>query len=265
MRALVTGASAGGIGGAIALELARSAAARGETAWLAISATGSRPGFGQLESELLETGAKVRSIPGDLSDAEFPARLISQAAEFCGGLDAVISNAGSGRPNRLVDVPLQDWDHMLAVHARAAWLLAKAAYPHLRESRGAMVATGSISGTAPHFGQGAYPAAKAALIVLCQQLALEWGKEGIRVNVVSPGPVRTDFNAHVYADPERVRARHAAIPLGRLGLPEDIAKMVAFLVHADASFVTGQNIVVDGGLLVSSLDRIGAVKAVRQE
>jgi NAD(P)-dependent dehydrogenase (short-subunit alcohol dehydrogenase family) len=260
MRALITGASHGGIGGAIALELARQAKAAGSVAKIAISATGARPSLALLEREIRDSGAELTTILGDLSDPAFPVRLVDEAASFCGGLDALVSNAGLHRPNQLVDATVEDWDLLFAVHARAAWLLAKSAYPHLKASKGAMVATGSITGTAPHYGQSVYPAAKAALIVLCQQLALEWGKDGIRVNVVSPGPVRTEINAHIYADPERVRVRNETIPIGRLGEPNDVAKMTAFLLGPDAGFVTGQNIVVDGGLLISSLNRIGPLK-----
>ena len=89
-------------------------------------------------------------------------------------------------PGRFNGLPLEDWDRVISVYTRAAWLLAKAAYPALKEARGARVATGSINGSFPHAGQGAYAAAKAALPSLCQTLGMEWASDGIRVNVVSP-------------------------------------------------------------------------------
>lgn len=242
-RVLLTGASRDGIGGAVARRLARDGTAR-----MVISATGRDPGLKELAGELEDLGAAVLAVPGDLADPAFPAVLVSDAAGFCGGLDLVVSNAGRSSHGQLNDVDLAGWDTMLAVHARAAWLLAKAAFPHLAESRGSLIATGSVSGTSPHADHGAYPVAKAALIMLCQTLALEWAPAGVRVNVVSPGPVATGNSTKPYAA--------GVIPLGRAGLPEDIAGAVAFLAGPDASFITGENMLVDGGLTRSVLERI---------
>ncbi len=260
MRALVTGTSHGGIGGAICDRLARDAVQRGEQLSIAISATGHRPGLDQLAVELKALDAAVISVTGDLADPAFPADLVRQAVEFCDGLDVVVSNAGMSRPEPLTEVDVEHWDRMLNVHTRAPWLLAKAAFPALCASRGSFIATGSISGTSPHIGLGAYPVAKAGLIMLCQTLAMEWGEAGVRVNVISPGPISTPISAKAYADPETVRknteTRAAAVPLRRVGTPEDLAGLVAFLAGPDASWITGENILVDGGLTRSGLERI---------
>src|SRR6185369_14917441 len=118
------------------------------------------------------------------ADPAVPKRLMDQALEFCGGLDGLVSNAGHAHPARLNDLAVEDWDRMHAVHSRAAWLLAKAAHPALKQSGGAMVATSSINGDFGHIGHGAYASAKASLNIMCRTLALEWARDGIRVNMV---------------------------------------------------------------------------------
>jgi len=145
-----------------------------------------------------------------------------------------------------------EWDRVFAVNLRSAWMLARAAYPHLRTSRGAMVAVASMSGIGPYPGGGAYSPSKAALIMLVRQLAQEWAADGIRVNAVSPGLFSTAMAASVYADPQKKAAREALVPLRRIGDPQrDLAGLVEFLLSSDATYLTGQNIVVDGGLLGS--------------
>ena len=141
----------------------------------------------------------------------------------------------------------------MAVHVRAAWLLAKAAFPFLKEAGGSFIATGSVSGTLPHADHEAYPAAKAALIMLCRTLALEWAGAGVRVNVVSPGAVSTQASGKANAGDY--------VPLGRAGLPEDVAAAVAFLSGPDAAYITGQNLLVDGGLAQAGRSMIAGKRA----
>ena len=242
-RILVTGASHGGIGGAVCRRLAADAAGRGTQARITISATGASMA---LAAELLDLGADVLTVPGDLADPGFPAILAAKAAGFCGGLDAVVYCAGRSQHGPLGELSAGDWDAAFAVHARAPWLLAKAAYEHLSESGGSFTAIGSVSGTLPHAGAGAYPAAKAALIMACRCLALEWAPSGIRVNTVSPGLISTAAKPKPYAA--------GCVPLGRAGTPEDVADAVAFL--AGGAYVTGENIIIDGGLAQAGLELI---------
>ena len=242
-RVLVTGASRG-IGRAICLRLAR------QGAQIAACASAHPDELITLVHEADAAGGRLLPLSGDLSDPDTPARLVSQACDAFGGLDALVSNAGVSRPAKLVDLELKDWDYLLAVNTRAPWLLAKAAYPALRESRGSLVSVASMSGVQPYPGMGAYSPSKAAVLMLTRVLAQEWAASGVRVNAVSPGLIHTSLTARVYADAPTKAAREALVPLHRIGAAEaDIAGVVAFLIGPDAAYITGQNIVADGGLL----------------
>lgn len=194
----------------------------------------------------------MEPLAGDLADKRVPARLVSAAADRFGGLDAVIANAGVVVPATLVDLSDDAWDRIFAINVRSAWLLARAAWPHLRASRGSFVAVASMSGIEPYPGTGAYSPSKAALIMLVRTLAHEWAADGVRVNAVSPGLFKTAMTAPIYADPQKTTAREALVPMHRIGDPErDCAGVVAFLLSRDAGYMTGQNILADGGLLGS--------------
>lgn len=255
MRALVTGASLGGIGGAVCLRLADDAARRRTTLRVMVTATGRNPGLNTLVEELRLKGADATALPGDLTDPGFARDLSKAAVSWCRGLDVVVANAGMAEAVPLTTAGLDHWERLFAVHARAPWLIAQCVFDALRESGGSFVATASTSGMSPHAGLGAYSPAKAALIMVCQTLALEWGPSGVRINVVSPGPISTPISGKTHADLAIVEAnavrRARAIPLQRLGSPEEVAAAVSFLAGADASFITGEHIVVDGGLLRS--------------
>lgn len=243
-RILVTGASPDGIGGAISRRLVADAVASGTRPRIVISSLGN-DSTAVLGGDLDRLGASVMGLPGDLCDPAFPAKLAKAAAGYCGGLDLVVSNAGRSQHGPLADVDLEDWDAALDLHARAAWLLAKAAFPYLAEACGSFIATGSSAGVVPNAGRGgAYAVAKAALIMLCRVLAAEWAPSGVRVNVVSPGLVSTGRKPKAYAG--------EVVPMGRAGTPEDIAAAVAFLASPGAAYITGQNLVIDGGLTAAS-------------
>lgn len=136
--------------------------------------------------ELTGLGARCITVGSDLAAADQPVEAVRTAECAFGGLDVLVSNAGVSGGAPLKDLAVEDYDTAFAVNARAAWLLAKTAYPSLARSRGAIVVTTSISGHFPTPRAGAYSASKAALLMLVKQLALEWGPDGIRVNCVSP-------------------------------------------------------------------------------
>ena len=261
MRALITGA-ASGIGRATCLRLARDARAHGRAAQIAAVDLGPSPGLDSLLAELKGLGAESLPIHADMSSAEAPARAVADAIASFGGLDGLVSNAGINRPGPLMDYPLADWDAMFAVNTRATWLLAKAAYQALKASHGAIVAIASMSGSNAHANLGAYGPSKAAVIMLVKVLAQELGREGIRVNGVSPGMVRTGMTARVYADQRVAADRDALVPLGRVATPEDMADVVAFLLGPDARYINGHDLVVDGGIAGNFLGRLPGISQI---
>jgi glucose 1-dehydrogenase len=245
------------VGAAACLRLAEAALARGEQAMIAVCGLGSDASGGeQVVRSIQSLGGSGIALVGDLSDPDVPSELVAAAVAEFGGLDGVVANAGIAIPGALVDVSLDAWERMFAVNLRSGWLLAKASYPHLKESRGSACFTSSMSGQQPHAGSGAYSPSKAALTMLAQTLALEWAPDGIRVNVVSPGMTHTRMTDKMYADPLIKKAREGIIPLSRIGDPPDIANVIEFLVGPLSGYVTGQDICVDGGFSKSILSHI---------
>jgi NAD(P)-dependent dehydrogenase (short-subunit alcohol dehydrogenase family) len=255
MRVLVTGA-ASGIGRATCLRLARDARAKGQTAQIAAVDLEASPGLDSLVDELRKHDAQAVPMHGDMGSTDAPARVVAGAVSRFGGLDGLVSNAGINRPGPLMQYAVADWDQMFAVNTRATWLLAKAAHAALKASHGAIVAVGSMSGSNAHANLGPYGPSKAAVIMLVQVLAQELGPDGIRVNTVSPGMVRTGMTAKVYADQKIAAERDALVPLGRVATPEDMADVVAFLLGPDARYITGHDLVVDGGVSGNFLGRL---------
>jgi NAD(P)-dependent dehydrogenase (short-subunit alcohol dehydrogenase family) len=261
MRALVTGA-ASGIGRATCRRLARDAGVRGQAGKVAAVDLAPSAALDDLVEELRDLGVEALPLHGDMGAPDAPARVVAEAVDRFGGLDALVSNAGINRPGSLVGYSVDDWDRLFAVNTRATWLLARAAHPALAASGGAIVAVASMSGSNPHPGLGAYGPSKAAVIMLARVLAQEFGPDGIRVNTVSPGMVRTGMTARVYADERLAAERDALVPLGRVATPEDIADVIAFLVGPDGRYVNGHDLVVDGGVAGSFLGRLPGLSQV---
>jgi glucose 1-dehydrogenase len=256
MRAIVTGA-ARGIGRAICLRLARDAEGVGGVRLVVSDQHADE--LRSLVAEIEALGGQATAVIGDLSDPVQPGRIV-EAAQALGGLDALVSNAGICIPGPLATYDMAHWDKVFAVNVRAPLMLAQAAYAALKETQGAMVMTTSISGTNAHEPLGAYSASKAAALMLARQLANEWGPQGIRVNAFSPGPTLTPGTAPAYASPATLAQREGRIPLRRIGVVEDMAGVVAFLLSKDAAYVQGVDLVVDGGFsntLMSALDMSG--------
>jgi len=246
-HALVTGAT-GGIGRGICLALIAQAQREGHA--LHISAAASQPGekLDALVAELRTLGIIAHGVAGDITDPAQCARLVFEAHSHGGDISTLVCNAGKSGPGKLADLPMAEWDLTFNLNTRSAFLLAQAAREQLVRTRGSITAVASMSGLSPHPGYGAYSAAKAALIMLCRQLAQEWAADGIRVNTVCPGMIRTPLTEPVYQDAETLARREALVPLGRIGHADDVGQAVAWLSSPAASYITGQNLVVDGGV-----------------
>lgn len=255
LRALVTGAT-GGIGRATCLALLESARRRSLRCTLAAAASKPGPALEALVGEIERRGGTALGIHGDLADADDCVRIAEAAVRGCGGLDVLVSNAGVARGAPLASLGVADWDEVFAVDVRATWLLARTVHAALTQSRGAIVAVASVSALCPFPGLGAYSPAKAALVMLCRQLAQEWASDGIRVNSVSPGLIRTPLTEPIYRDEDVLRRRQQAIPLGRIGTAEDVARAIVHLASPEAGYVTGVDVRLDGGLADSVLATI---------
>jgi NAD(P)-dependent dehydrogenase (short-subunit alcohol dehydrogenase family) len=245
MRLIITGA-ASGIGRATATLFA--ASPHGDARARMLLVDRDDKGLSAVAEEVVKLGADAKTLVADLADATAPGRIVDQAEIGLGGLDALISNAGAIHMFVLKDLELEEYERVFAINTRATFLLAKAAYPLLKTSRGVIVATASISSEHPTAPLGAYSASKAALVMLIRQMALEWGPDGIRCNCVSPGPTHTGMTAKTYDDPARRERRGLDIPLRRIGAADDIARAIHFLAGPAAGFVTGTNLMVDGGM-----------------
>lgn len=241
-RALVTGAG-GGIGEGIAEVLA---------------ARGWRVAVNDVDGDAAARVADAIGgvpVPGDVALAS--AQVVRDAVERLGGLDGLVSNAGIHRRAALADATVEDLDAIYRVNLRAVVTGAQAALPHLAASgRGAIVSTSSIAAITPQMGVGLYTATKAGVSAFTAQAAVEWGPRGVRVNAVAPGMVRTAMAEAVYADEDLHERRRAMVPVGRIGRPDDIGAAVAFLLSEDASYISGQTLVVDGGFTQVLIDQL---------
>jgi NAD(P)-dependent dehydrogenase (short-subunit alcohol dehydrogenase family) len=185
----------------------------------------------------------------DVGDPDALRRCVDAAAGEMGGISILYNNAGTATFGRLHELDLAEWERVLRVNLTGVWAGIRAAAPHmLSGGGGSIVSTASISGTRPAAGEGPYAASKAAVAALTASAALEYAPL-IRVNAVSPGMIRTAMTAPWFEVwPDQVDRFERETPVARVGEPEDIADVVVFLCSDLARFVTGQNIVVDGGL-----------------
>lgn len=240
--ALITGASRG-IGRAIAIRLASEGAA------VAINYAGNAKAAEEVKSIIEAAGGKAMLVQADVSSAESVDAMIKEVVEAFGGIDILVNNAGITRDGLLMRMKEEDWDAVINTNLKGVFYCTKAVSKLMMKKRaGRIVNMASVVGLTGNAGQANYAAAKAGVIGFSKTMAKELASRGITVNMVAPGYIDTDMTAVLS---ESVRETMVSgIPLGRAGTPEDVANAVLFLVSDDASYITGQVINVDGGMVM---------------
>ncbi|WP_146549396.1 3-oxoacyl-[acyl-carrier-protein] reductase [Rummeliibacillus suwonensis] len=240
--AVVTGASRG-IGRAIALHLAELGAK------VVVNYSGNQAKAQEVVSEIEANGGAAIAVQANVADPDDVAKLMKQAIETYGSLDILVNNAGITRDNLLMRMKEEDWDAVMNINLKGVFLCTKAVARQMMKQRaGRIINIASIVGVAGNAGQANYVAAKAGVIGLTKTAAKELAARNIYVNAVAPGFIDTEMTEEL---PEEIKAQMLSqIPLAKLGKPEDVAKVVAFLASDDASYMTGQTLHVDGGMVM---------------
>jgi 3-oxoacyl-[acyl-carrier protein] reductase len=236
--ALVTGASRG-IGRAIAVQLA------GRGARVACVATAAER-CAETVAACAEAGGEAHAWGVDVADTAAVAELVGTVHKELGGLDVLVNNAGITRDQLLLRMSEQDFDAVVATNLKGTWNFLRAAARPLMKSGGRVVNVASVVGLIGNPGQSNYAASKAGILGLTRSVAKELASRGVCVNAVLPGFIATDMTAGM---DDKARAElSGSIPLGRVGSPEDVARLVDFLCGPGGAYITGQSLVVDGGL-----------------
>ena len=240
--ALVTG-GARGIGRATAVRLARGGAR------IAINYKGNAAAAEEAKRLVEEAGSSAATIQGDVSVEADVERVVKEALAFGGGkIDILVNNAGITRDDLLIRMTAEAWDAVIDLNLRGAFLVTRAAMrPMMKARYGRIVNVSSVAGVAGNAGQANYAAAKAGLIGFTKTVAREMASRNVTCNAVAPGFVPTDLTSSLLEQMRDTILKN--IPLGRFGTVEDVANAIAFLASEEASYITGQVLVVDGGMV----------------
>ena len=241
--ALVTG-SGRGIGKAIALRFAR------EGADVVVCYGHKSEEAEATREEVVALGRRAHVVKAALGPAEVSLRMIEDGVQGLGRLDLLVNNAGAETKADFLAVTEKDYDAVLDVNLKATFFASQAFAKHVieRKAEGVILNVSSVHEEIPFPGYAAYCASKGGMRMLTRDLAVELGPKGIRVNGIAPGATETEINKDMLADPKKRAALLAQIPLRRLGKPEDVAGLAAFLASDDAAYMTGSTTFVDGGL-----------------
>ena len=240
--ALVTGASRG-IGRAVALKLAE------EGAKVALNFAGNEAAANEVRQTIESAGGQAVLVRADVADEAAVQEMVQKTADAFGRIDILVNNAGITRDGLLARMKEEDWDAVLSTNLKGVFLTTKAVAKLMMKQRaGRIVNMASVVGVTGNAGQANYSAAKAGVIGFTKTIAKELASRGVTANAVAPGFIDTDMTS-VLSDKAK-EAALAGIPLGRMGTPEDIAAAVLFLVSDQSSYITGQVLHVDGGMVM---------------
>jgi meso-butanediol dehydrogenase / (S,S)-butanediol dehydrogenase / diacetyl reductase len=197
--------------------------------------------------------SRLATLVGDVTSADTNSAAVALAIERFGRLDAAVFNAGVSMSGDLLDLPMEEFDRAIAVNVRAVALGIRSVVPAMRDrGQGRIVVTASTSGIGGDPNLWAYNTAKGAAVNLVRAAAVDLGADGITVNAVCPGPTETPMTTRLQSLPELHEELRRAIPLQRWGRPDEIAAVITFLISADASFITGAIVPVDGGVTANT-------------
>lgn len=206
---------------------------------------------------VIGAGGVAHAVAGDVATWEGAQDVVGRSAAAMGGLDGLVNNAGIVRFGTLNSMTEDDWAETMRVDFSAVALMCKAAYEELAKDGGAIVNLASIASVFPSITVGSYSPAKAAVVALTKQLALDWGPSGIRCNAIGPGLISgTSMTEVADADDRIAKMRDEMVPVRRTGRPDDIADVAVFLLSAAARYVSGQLLLVDGGLSTTLLEYV---------
>jgi glucose 1-dehydrogenase len=238
---VVTGAG-GGIGRAIALALSQDGAS--------VAVLDRDPAGAEETAALVEAqGGRAIPLACDISDQHAVQAARDSVEDRLGKADALVNNAGVLQTGHLTDMPLADWNRLFAINLTGYLICAQAFVPAMLErGAGSVVHVASIGARFAAAGLGAYSITKAAVVSMSNLLAAEWGPRGVRSNVILPGLIQTPLSQHLYEDPANVEIRKSAVPMRRIGQPQDIAEAALFLASPRSSYVNGAELMIDGGL-----------------
>jgi len=240
---LVTGASRG-IGKSIALKLA-SLGAKVAVNYVAIEATNKADAESVVET-ITRPGGEAMAVEADIRDGEAVKAMMEQVIEKWGKIDILVNNAGINRDTLLLRMSDNAWDDVISTNLRGAYLCTKFVVKYMMKQQwGRIISISSVVGRVGNVGQSNYAASKGGIIAFTKSVAREIGSRNITVNAVAPGFIVTEMTDKL--PPERREGMLAMIPLQRLGQPEDVAELVAFLATERAGYITGQVITIDGG------------------
>ena len=202
----------------------------------------------QVEAEIAEAGGEAVFVHLDVTSEADWQQAVDTAIERFGGLHILVNNAGIWNGGNVETQTIDGWDRIMDINAKGVFLGTRAAIPAMRESgSGSIVNISSVAGIIGSVGATAYNASKGAVRILTKSTAVQYAAEGIRCNSVHPGPIETQMIREVYPDKETRNSRVSAIPMGRMGEMDDVAKGVLFLASDEASYMTGSELVIDGG------------------